>query len=161
MATFTVGVTGIDKVLERMKTLPARLDEAEKRAVVRGQLHTERKWKENVRGLILNVRTGAYRASVRSGAPEKDARGHLGRVGIVRGKAEKYAPVHEYGATIRPKPTNKRGRLAFRIPGVGWRSATSVTIPARAPMARSFEAVRPQILSEFETLTRRAINAGR
>jgi phage virion morphogenesis protein len=39
-----------------------------------------------------------------------------------------YAAVHQFGAVIRPK-TKKR--LAFRIPGGGFRSAASVTIPAR------------------------------
>jgi len=39
-----------------------------------------------------------------------------------------YAPTHQFGATIRPKTAK---RLAFVIPGLGFRSALEVTIPAR------------------------------
>lgn len=39
-----------------------------------------------------------------------------------------YAAVHQMGATIRAKGG---GKLTFNIPGIGWRSAESVTIPAR------------------------------
>lgn len=48
-----------------------------------------------------------------------------------------YAAVHQFGATIRPKTsrgTRASGttkRLKFRIPGGGFRTVASVTIPAR------------------------------
>lgn len=47
-----------------------------------------------------------------------------------------YAAVHQFGATIRPK-TKKR--LVFRIPGGGFRTAASVTIPARPFLGFTFE----------------------
>lgn len=161
MATFGVQVTGVEKVLQRMKDLPGKLDEAEKRAVLRGQVQMTRKWKENVSGPILKVRTTAYRSSIQPAPIDKTAQGYEGRVGIIRGKAEKYAPVHEFGATIRPKASNVRGRLAFRIPGVGWRSATSVTIPARRPMGRSFDEIRPVLLEQFAASVKRVVDSAR
>lgn len=39
-----------------------------------------------------------------------------------------YAPVHHFGTVIRAKGAKS---LRFEIPGVGWRTAKSVTIPAR------------------------------
>ena len=52
-----------------------------------------------------------------------------------------YLPVHELGMVIKPR---KAKALRFNIPGVGWRTAKSVRIPARKPMQRSFiESLRP------------------
>jgi len=51
-----------------------------------------------------------------------------------------YAAIHEYGGIIRPKNSKY---LVFRINGKLIRT-TKVTLPKRAPFAKSLEDVRPQ-----------------
>lgn len=48
--------------------------------------------------------------------------------GATVGNPMRYVAAHQFGAVIRPKSGPV---LRFNIPGVGWRSVKSVTIPAR------------------------------
>lgn len=52
------------------------------------------------------------------------------------GGASRYVETHEYGKTIVPV---RAKYLRFHIPGVGWRTASSVTIPARLEWIASWE----------------------
>ena len=66
-----------------------------------------------------------------------------------------YAPVHEFGATIRAK---RAKYLKFNIPGVGWRQKKEVTIPERAPFAKSFEKSLPEIDKTIEAVLERLLS---
>jgi len=80
--------------------------------------------KDFLSGQVLNVRTNRLRSSVTYTNPEGSPGGRFLKVGT----NVKYAPIHEYGATIVPKTAKV---LRFNIPGVGWRSAHKVIIPPR------------------------------
>ena len=70
----------------------------------------------------LHVRTGTLSRSVRTYL-KLNSKGADLSLGMVF-----YGWVNNFGATIVPK---KAPRLRFNIPGVGWRSAARVVIPAR------------------------------
>lgn len=112
--------------------------------------------KENVSlgrpGLI--PRTGRLRESIKKGPYKQLTPGSYGEQRVYSNLI--YAPVHEYGAVIRPK----RGPyLVFRLwnffdtaePTGPWRKARQVVIPARpylGPAARDTAAHWPQYLEE-------------
>lgn len=112
--------------------------------------------KENVSlgrpGLI--PRTGRLRESIRKGPYKQLTPGGYGEQRVYSNLV--YAPVHEYGAVIRPK----RGPyLVFRLwnfsdtdaPTGPWRKARQVVIPARpylGPAARDTAAHWPEYLRE-------------
>jgi phage gpG-like protein len=75
------------------------------------------------RGATL-VRSGLLRDSIRTEVGDDTVRTGTD----ARSESAKYAATHQFGATIVPKTAKF---LAFQIPGVGWRFAKSVTIPAR------------------------------
>lgn len=72
---------------------------------------------------VLNIRSGRLRASIKPKVRKSGdtVRGEIGTNVI-------YARIHEMGGVITPKKTKA---LKFNIPGVGWRTAKKVTIPAR------------------------------
>lgn len=104
--------------------------------ISRSAYAVEREAKENVSRRILNVRSGRLRASIKSLIRKGDS--PSARIGpnVI------YAPVHEFGATIRAK---RAKYLKFRIPNVGWRQKKQVTIPARPFMATAFKDCLPKI----------------
>lgn len=56
----------------------------------------------------------------------------------------KYAAIHEYGGVIRAR---RAQYLKFFIPGVGWRMAKQVTIPARPYIRPAFADSREYIMN--------------
>ncbi|MBW1666717.1 MAG: phage virion morphogenesis protein [Deltaproteobacteria bacterium] len=95
----------------------------------------------------LGVRTGHLRRSIRSQTVIRgdEVEGRIGTNVL-------YARIHEKGGVITPKRAKV---LRFQIPGVGWRSAKRVVMPAR-PFLRpaimdSLEAISKAIGKEIET----------
>ncbi len=74
-------------------------------------------------GKALKRRTGRLRNSI-----THDVRIQGDKVIGTIGTNVVYGRIHELGGVIRPKV---KQLLRFHIPGVGWRSAKEVTIPAR------------------------------
>lgn len=92
-------------VAEKLK----KLDEAERKSVAWGAAKVARAAMDKLRGGgadHLNVRTGALRDSLtKPGAieVEHDALGYKAAVGFRKGVVDAYAPIQEYGGTVRPK----------------------------------------------------------
>ena len=86
--------------------------------------------KNELTGQILNVRSGALRRSITHRVTRLPG-GWQGQVGtnLI------YAPVHEFGATIRAKHS---AYLRFKAGG-SWHSVREVTIPARPFMRPALE----------------------
>lgn len=109
----------------------------------------EGKVKDNLQGRILKVRSGHLYRSIKTRLHGKGR-----KAGATVGTKVLYAPVHEFGALIRAK---RVPYLRFKIPGVGWRSAKQVRIPARAPFAKSFKQSLRKIDRIIEAVVGRAI----
>lgn len=74
------------------------------------------------------------------------------------GTNQVYARIHQFGGTIKPKPTNKRGLLSW-VSGGQRRFARSVTIPARPFLG--FGAIERRAVTEaFEAWWRRSLPQG-
>lgn len=86
---------------------------------------------EYLSGKALQRRTGRLRGSITHDVRIEGDR-VVGRIGtnVVYGR------IHELGGVIKAK---NAGYLKFNIPGVGWRMAKSVTIPARPFLRPSLE----------------------
>ena len=74
-------------------------------------------------GKALQRRTGRLRGSI-----TQDVKIEGNKVVGTIGTDVVYGRIHELGGVIKPK---KAKLLRFRIPGVGWRSAKEVIMPAR------------------------------
>ncbi len=118
--------------------------------VAKAGFEVEGRVKENLSGRILKVRSGHFHRAIHTILHDK---GRKAGATITPGKLI-YAPVHEFGALIRPK---RVPYLKFKIPGVGWRSAKQVRIPARAPFAKSFKQSLRKIDRIAEAVVERAI----
>jgi phage gpG-like protein len=90
----------------------------------------------------VRSRTGELRRSI-SGPRGYDA-SELPRA-IEVGSDLVYAPVHEFGATIKAK---RKPYLVFQLPGGEWRSAKMVYIPERPFIAPAFD----RASAEFEQI---------
>ncbi len=118
--------------------------------VAKAGFEVEGRVKENLSGRILKVRSGHFHRAIHTVL--HGSRGKAGAT-ITPGRLV-YAPVHEFGALIRPK---RVPYLKFNIPGIGWRSAKQVRIPARAPFAKSFKQSLRKIDRIAEAVVDRAI----
>ena len=82
--------------------------------------------------------TTALRTSIFYRADDKGVTIGTKRLATWKGKTSDVAKVHQFGATIVPRPDNKSGLLRFPVGGsaggakpTGYRFARKVTIPAR------------------------------
>ncbi|HYW76729.1 MAG TPA: phage virion morphogenesis protein [Gammaproteobacteria bacterium] len=93
--------------------------------------------REKLSGQVLNRRTGRLSRSIHSEPARREGSTILGRVGtnLI------YAPVHEFGATIRAK---RAKYLRFKVGGQ-WVMKEQVTIPARPYMRPSLAERAPAI----------------
>jgi phage gpG-like protein len=153
-----IQVLGATETAKKISDLPVKLHLAEIRAVNVGRIKAERVFRRKVSGEVLKVRTGAYRASITSGAPE-DVQGRIeAKVGVRRGPASRYAGVHETGAVIVPK---RAKALVFQLPDGRWVRTQKVVIPARRPLGKTFDEVQPEVLEKFrEEVSRVTKSAG-
>lgn len=98
---------------------------------------------------MLKVQTGRLRASILP----LITRDTPDRVTAEVGTNVEYARIHELGGTIKP---NRAEWLRFNIPGVGWRSAKEVRIPARPFMGPALEKSLDRIAFLLESAVKRA-----
>lgn len=117
--------------------------------VAKAGFEVEGKVRDNLHGRILKPRSGHLFRSIKTVLHGKDR-----KAGATVGTSVIYAAVHEFGALIRAK---RVPYLKFNIPGVGWRSAKQVRIPARAPFAKSFKQSLRKIDRIIEAVVGRAI----
>ncbi len=104
-----IEIKGLQDVLSFNNKVRAGLIEAQKRAVLKTALITERearrrltagKSKDRER---LHVRSGALRASLNTSKVSLVAGSAEAKVGFRHGTVDNYAPAHEFGAVITPK----------------------------------------------------------
>ncbi|SFZ86000.1 phage virion morphogenesis (putative tail completion) protein [Devosia enhydra] len=81
-------------------------------------------WPSSIRALVSGGKTLTDSARLRNSITWEPA---SDRVAV--GTNVIYAAVHQFGAVIRPV---RAAALRFRIPGIGWVTRKSVTIPRRA-----------------------------
>ncbi len=98
-----IEVLGATEAARKIGDLPRVLRQAETRAVNAGRIEAEAVWKRKVRGDVLKVRSGEYRAAIHSNAPEESGGRIEAKVGIRQGPASPYAAIHETGGPISPK----------------------------------------------------------
>lgn len=89
------------------------------------------RWKQSLRaknkGGKTLIESGDLESSIVSDATDDEAIWGVSRVN----KTDKYALIHQFGGTIKPVTAKA---LKFNIPGIGWRTAQSVTIVPRPYM---------------------------
>lgn len=102
-------VRGLDAVKRSNARLVQDLFDAENRGTLKAALMVEREARRRVTAgrsknkELLHVRSGALRASLNTSPIERHGRDVSARVGFRKGTVDRYAGVHEYGATIRAK----------------------------------------------------------
>lgn len=110
----------------------------------------------NLEGRILRVRShrlvGAW-SKVNTRARDNGAN----RAVVVMSPGVVYAAIHEYGGTIKPKKSNKRGLLSWRTEGGQWISRHQVTIPARRYISLSMHQAAANIPDRANRAIREAI----
>lgn len=116
------------KVLE--KEMPDAFNRGMRAGIRAATIHLSASVKNLLEGPVLQRQTGTLWRSIQ---PEVYTRGGT-VVGIV-GTDKIYAPVHEFGATIRPKSAD--GWLRFKVNGK-WVTTKKVEIPRRPYMSRAF-----------------------
>jgi len=116
------------------ETLPARLIRTIDQQDALLQAHIVR---DKLSGQVLHRRSGRLSRSIHSAPARAEGGNVIGKVGtnVV------YAPVHEFGATIRAK---RAKYLRFKVQG-RFVSVKEVTIPKRPFMKPSLEERRPAI----------------
>lgn len=105
-----------------METIAA-YGEASTRARFRSETGPDgQRWQPSLRAQLFGGRTltkdGHLGDSITSQAKGRAAEWGTNRI---------YAAIHQFGGTIK----GKNGPLRFVVPGIGWRSVPSVTLPAR------------------------------
>lgn len=168
-----VQALGLAELGKKIAGLPQRLSLAERRAVAKGAVEVLRELGKRVslrsRSKVpvgyLHRRTGALAGSAGMTQPEREGASWLTRVGFRRGAAERYAPVHEFGATIRARnkpylvfPIREVGGLA-KSNIIGWVRTKEVRIPERRPLRSALAAKRDAIREHVRQEIGRALEA--
>lgn len=161
---FTFDKGQLDWITNSIKNLsPQKRDGAIERGFRKITLTIEKELKNNILRSVLKVRSGRLRQSIGSIVVRRgrDIVGTVGS-GVRQGRRVPYANIHETGGVIKPKPSNKSGRLWIPIrQGSGFAIAAGlstkpiafsskilqyipvrqVTIPARRYMTKAVERV--------------------
>ena len=102
------------KTIAKHKALGSRITTALIAGLNESLIQTQRYiQKEELSGQLLGVRTGALRRSIRATEPTRGSGGISGSVGPADDTVARYAAIHEFGGTIRPK---KGKYLAIPLP---------------------------------------------
>jgi len=123
------------KLSEKSKALLKKMPELVKPAIYKGMkkgmVLADRDARLNLSGRVLQRRTGRLRNSITHDV-KIEGNKVVGRIGtnVIYGR------IHELGGVIKPRQAQS---LRFNIPGVGWRMAKSVTIPARPYLRPALE----------------------
>lgn len=123
------------KLSEKAKAMLKKMPELVKPAIYKGMKEgmvlADREARLNLSGRVLQRRTGRLRNSITHDV-KIEGNKVVGRIGtnVIYGR------IHELGGVIKPRQAQY---LRFNIPGVGWRMAKSVTIPARPYLRPALE----------------------
>ena len=142
MGVIGIAIDGAQAAAKRLARFGTDLIEAEKRAVDKAGRIMRNRSVKLVSGEVLNVRTGALRASINKGNVFADQGGYAVNVGVLKGNAEKYAPIQEFGGVIRAKNVPY---LKFKTADGYWHSVKSVTIPPHRYLGTAFDEIKPQV----------------
>lgn len=140
-ASFSITVPGLAwKVNALAVVAPKAVDRGMERGVRAAALDVEGHAKRLLEGEVLNKRTGRLWRSIHSETFRR-----MGRVVGIVGTNVKYAAIHEFGGTIRPKSAG--GMLVWRGED-GLIFAKEVKIPRRPYLSRAF-AARKEVVSRL------------
>ena len=119
------------KSRDMLKKMPGLVKPAIFKGMEQAMTLAEREARLNLSGRVLTRRTGRLRNSITHKVKIQGDKviGTLGTNVI-------YGRIHELGGEIVPKNANA---LHFNIPGVGWRTAKKVVMPARPYLRPALE----------------------
>ena len=142
-----VEVEGLDSLLLRLRRLgDIRNFTPIKRALIRVGSGLAAQIRIELRRSGLRRRTGDLANSIDFDIRE----GNLGPEVVAGSFGVRYAAVHEFGATIRPR---RAKALRFQIPGGGWVTTKRVTIPARPYVRPALDKRKERILQILSKAT--------
>lgn len=123
--------TNIDEIQKYLKKLPVESFDTAKLYFSQAAFAADAKIKRNATD-ILKVRSGALKRSIRfevKGTSIATLRASVYAAGKVGGQTIKYAPIHEYGGTIRAKNAyhGVQGGPYLNIPARANKTASGVT----------------------------------
>lgn len=151
MGVISVAIDGAQAAAKRLQDLGAGLLEAERRAVAKAGRIMRNRSAALVSGEVLKVRTGALRSAINSGDPFRDQDGGFAvHVGVRRGAAEKYAPIHEFGGDIHRVSTLTKRSGPGRPFVAHYR--------ARRYIGIAFDEIRPQVPKILADEVQQAVN---
>lgn len=150
MGLIGVAIDGAQAAAQRLQKLGADLLEAERRAVAKAGRIMRNRSAHLVDGPVLKVRTGALRASINSSDPFRESDSFAVNVGVRRGAAEKYAPIHEFGGDIHRVSTLTRRAGPGRPFIAHYR--------ARRYIGIAFDEIRPQVPAILADEVRQAVD---
>ncbi len=150
MGLIGVEVTGLQQTADRLKLTAAQLLEASRRGIAKAGRIMRNRSVDLVTGKVLNVRTGHLRQAINAGDPFREADGFAVQVGVRRGDAEKYAPIHEFGGDIQ-----RVSRLTKRQ-GPGRPFVAHYR--ARRYIGIAFDEIRPQVPAILADEVQQAVN---
>ena len=135
---------GFKEKKKKMQRIRKNFEPTMVKAVGQAAALVEGQAKRNVTGgSPLHVRSGNLRRNIRSRV-EKIRQSIIGRIGT----NVKYAPVHEFGATIRPKV---KDFLRFQVKPGQWVSVKQVKIPKRPWLGPALRTSRKKVLVIYNT----------
>jgi len=128
---FSIDLKLSEKSRKMLRKMPDLIVPALRKGTEEAMILAEREAKLNLSGKILNRRTGRIRNSIthKVGIQGDKVVGKIG-TNVVYGR------IHELGGEIYPR---KAKALKFNIPGVGWRTAKKVVMPARPYLRPALE----------------------
>lgn len=155
-------IEGSEALRRRLRGLESGLAANTVTALKSSAARVHREASMNLSGRVLKVVIGTLKGSVTT------------RVDATRGEAivgtnKVYGPVHEYGATIRPKtakalrfPAAQRGQRVNPDTWTGgWVFAKKVTIPPRPWLGTAFASSRAYIIEQFRAAIERTLQGRR
>lgn len=144
-SSLSIQIPDMDRRIHAMRVLMPKAFERGLEAGVRaGAITVQEAAKDNVDGEVLNRRSGDLWRSIQEHVFKK-----AGTVVGIVGTHMKYAAIHEFGGTIRPRKDG--GVLVFEVPGEeGPIFAREVTIPARPYMSKAFDEKKDRVVDLME-----------
>lgn len=142
-----VELSGHREAMDYLRRLPGNMYEGARKAMADATTKADAQVKKNLR-TKLSVRSGALRRSIRvsvAGASLADLRASIYSASLAGGQEIVYAPVHEFGATIKAKNAYKGvpGGPYLNIPAKANKTASGVTrMQAREVFAKGGHLVR-------------------
>jgi len=145
-----VDIVGLDKVQEYLSDFPEETYQVARDTINGAMFRAKAKTQQNARS-ILKVRSGALRRSIlfsSGGKTLSTLKGSFYAAHKLGGATVAYAPIHEYGGTIKAKNAYKK------VPGGPY-----LNIPAKANMTPSgvMKKTAKQVFQEGGTLRGRII----